>query len=97
MTHTTDIVVERVVAVVSRVAGSRTPAEVGPDTRLAEEGFWLSSLELAEVVVSVEEEFGVELDPERDLTQETLLSIGSLTRALIETWAVSGSRRRHPG
>ena len=66
-------------ALVLRIAGpSRAPAHSGPDTRLAEGGFWLDSVELLEVVVACETEFGIVFDAARDLTGESLETLGDL-------------------
>lgn len=48
---TGDALTARVLAIVAEVAGpNRAPADVGPDTALAEGGFWLESAGLLEVV-----------------------------------------------
>jgi acyl carrier protein len=76
---TADPLVERVRALVARMAGrERTPADAGPDTPLAEGGFWLDSVEMMELVVSCEEEFAVVFEGETDLTPETLGTVRSL-------------------
>ena len=76
---TKDSLVERVGALVARMAGrERTPADAGPDTPLAEGGFWLDSVEMMELVVSCEEEFAVIFEGETDLTSESLHTIRSL-------------------
>ena len=63
----------------TRVAGpSRTPADSGPDTRLSGAGFWLDSIELLEVIVACEAEFGITFDAMRDLTGSALETLGSL-------------------
>jgi acyl carrier protein len=80
-----------VLAVVARIAGpGRSPAGASAATPLTEEGFWLSSLELVELVVACEEAFGVMLDPERDLLPGSLRSVGSLA-AVIRAWRPAGS------
>lgn len=72
-------VVDRVLSIVSAVAGPRrTPPDAGADTRLAEDGYWLESVELLEVLVACEETFNIDFDPDLDVTQETLRSIGTL-------------------
>src|SRR5262249_34884525 len=49
-------------AVIERTVGAaRTPPNAGADTPLAD-GFWLDSIELVEVLVACEHEFGVLLD-----------------------------------
>lgn len=80
-----DSVLARVHRVVVRTAGAtRTPPDPGPDTPLGEAGFWLDSVELVEVIVACEEEFGVTFDGETDLTPETLATVRSLA-ALIRS------------
>lgn len=72
-------VLERVRALVGRMAGpARTPADAGPETPLGEAGFWLDSVEMMELVVSCEEEFGVVFQGETDLTPEALSTLRSL-------------------
>jgi acyl carrier protein len=80
-----DPLLDAVRGLVSRVAGpSRTPPERGADVALAEAGFWLDSVELLEVVVACEEEFGITFDATRDLADGALATLGSLT-ALIRS------------
>jgi acyl carrier protein len=67
-------------AIVEEVAGSRRiPAQVGPETRLSEGGFWLDSVELLQVVVACEERFGIVFDANQDLTPEPLETLATLT------------------
>jgi len=78
-----DRVIERVQAVVARVAGpSRTPGDAGPDTLLGEGGYWLDSVDLLEVTIACETEFGVIFDGERDLTMESLSTARSLAEVI---------------
>jgi acyl carrier protein len=82
---TDDAILARVHAVVAGIAGaSRTREDAGPDTPLGASGFWLDSLDLVEVVVACEQEFGVTFDGETDVTPESLASIRSLA-ALIRS------------
>lgn len=75
----TDTLLVRVQRIVERQAGaSRTPPDASPDTALGEAGFWLDSIDLIDVVVACEEEFGVAFDGEVDLTPETLATVRSL-------------------
>jgi acyl carrier protein len=77
--------IERVLAVIERVAGpDRTPPDAGPDTRLADGGFWLDSVHLLEAVIACEEAFEVVFDPETDFTDDTLRTVGTL-HALIRS------------
>jgi acyl carrier protein len=79
-----DPVLECVGAIVARIAGpSRTPVDLGPDTPLGN-GLWLDSIELLEVIVACELEFGIAFDESVDLASgglETLGALVSLVRA----------------
>src|SRR5262249_14369908 len=56
---TNDSIVERVHAIVNQIAGpGRTPDDAGPDTPLGESGYWLDSVDVLEVLVACEHEFG---------------------------------------
>ncbi len=80
-----DPILERVQRVVVRTAGAaRTPPDAGPDTPLGEAGFWLDSVDLVEVVVACESEFGVTFEGETDLTAESLRTVRSLA-AMIQS------------
>ena len=75
-----DPLLEEIQALVARVAGpDRTPPDSGGATPLAGAGFWLDSIELLEVVVACEAEFGITFDAVRDLTAPALETLGSLT------------------
>jgi acyl carrier protein len=77
-------VLARVLELAGRLPGARRPPEVpGPDTPLADGGFWLDSVGLLELIVACEEAFGICVDP-ADLTPERLGSAGGLA-ALIES------------
>jgi acyl carrier protein len=77
---TGDALTARVLAIVAEVAGpNRAPANVGPDTALAEGGFWLESAGLLEVVVACEAAFGIAFDPEVDLSLDRLATVRSLS------------------
>jgi acyl carrier protein len=72
-------ILEKVLAIVGAVAGSgRTPPDAGPETPLAQDGYWLESVELLEVLVACEETFNFDFDPDMDVTEETLRSVGTL-------------------
>ena len=78
-----DEVLSRVLEIVLRTAGAhRTPAGAPEQTALGEGGFWLDSVELLEIVVACEQAFGVELDPDTDLTQEGLKDARALARRI---------------
>lgn len=71
-------------AIVDRVAGhGRAPTGAGADTRLIE-GYWLDSIELLEVLIACETEFGIVFDQRSDLNDGTFETLGSLT-AVIRT------------
>ena len=75
-----DPILDAIRALVERVAGpSRIPADSGPDIPLSGAGFWLDSVELLEVVVGCESEFGITFDATTDLTGETFETLGSLS------------------
>jgi acyl carrier protein len=74
-----DPLITRVRAIVERVVGAdRTPQPCGPDTPLAD-GFWLDSIELVEVLVSCEEEFGIVLDETADIESGAFGTLGTLS------------------
>jgi acyl carrier protein len=80
---TADPILARVRATVERVVGPlRRPTSAGSDTPLIEGGFWLGSIDLLEVVVACEHEFGIVLDPERDLTAEGLRTLETLAEVV---------------
>ncbi len=73
-------------AIVAGVVGARRalPADMGANTPLAEGGLWLDSLELLEVIVACEVEFGIIFEPAKDLLGdglETLETLAALVRA----------------
>ena len=79
--------------IVERVAGpSRTPPNSGPETRLSGAGFWLDSVELLEVVVACETEFGITFDATRDLADGALDTLGTLTELIRLKHLADGSR-----
>ena len=79
----------RVVTILTQVAGpDRTPTPVGPDTPIADGGFWLDSADLLEVVLACEEAFSVALDPSSFFTDGSALTVARLMDA------VDGARRR---
>ena len=76
---TEDRCLERVQAIVTRVAGlERTPPHAGPDTALGDDGFWLDSIAMLEMLVACEEEFGIVFDWQTELTPQALTTIRSL-------------------
>jgi acyl carrier protein len=72
---TGDDILARVQAIVADVAGpDRMPAGAGPDTPLGEDGYWLDSVDVLEVIVACEREFGAVFEAGSDLTAEALRS-----------------------
>jgi acyl carrier protein len=78
-------VLDRIRRIVERVAGpSRSPEISGLDTLLSESGFWLDSVELLEVAVACETEFGIAFDATTDLTGRAFETLGTLA-ALVQS------------
>lgn len=76
-------VLDRVVALATAIAGpARAPSAPGPKTPLAEDGFWLDSIALLDLLVACETAFGVELDSTTDIRPDVLRTVGSLSRAI---------------
>lgn len=80
---TLDRVLDRVVAIVARIAGpQRIPPDATPDTPLGEAGYWLDSVDLLEVTIACEHEFGVTFDVADDLGQDRLGTARSLAQTI---------------
>ena len=72
---------ERVQAIVTGIAGAeRTPGDVGPDTPLGEDGFWLDSVDILEVLLACEHEFGTGF--KANLAKDALNTVRSLAEAI---------------
>jgi acyl carrier protein len=72
---TADPILERVQALVTEVAGpERAPADADPDTPLGDSGYWLDSVDVLEVILACEREFGTVFEEGADLTPDTLYS-----------------------
>ena len=85
-----DLLIDRIRAIIERVAGpNRSPGEVGPDTRLGDD-FWLDSVELLEVIVASEKEFGIVFDEAHDLDGEALATLGGLARVIRSKVSTAG-------
>ncbi len=67
--------------IVDRLFLDLAPADIGDDTALVEYG--VDSFLLLEVIVAIEEEFGVKIE-QGDITSETLKSVNSLAE-LVES------------
>ena len=88
---TSEPTLDAVHAVVARVAGAhRSPASVGPDTRLTGGGYWLDSVHLLEAIIACEDAFSVVFDPATDFTDGNLRTVGTLC-ALIRHAASRGA------
>jgi acyl carrier protein len=76
-------VLDRVMAIVATVAGpDRVPAGATPDTALGADGFWLDSVDVLEVILACEREFGTPLDQDDHLTAEALHDVRSLSETI---------------
>jgi acyl carrier protein len=74
----------RVQSIIGRVAGpDRAPADAGPDTPLGEDGYWLDSLDVLQVLIACEEEFNV-VFVEAALRGDSVLSARRLASAVLE-------------
>jgi acyl carrier protein len=69
---------ERVQAIVARVAGQNPSLAADADTLLTDGGYWLDSVHLLETIIACEEAFAVEFDADVDLTATTLMSVRTL-------------------
>ncbi len=77
-----DPLLARTRALVERVVGpGRIPADAGPDTRLSE-GYWMDSVELLELLVVCEQEFGILFEESRDFDAASLETLGTLTNLI---------------
>jgi acyl carrier protein len=75
----TDPPLARVLTILSAVAGAdRVPREAGANTPLGENGYWLDSVDMLEVILACEHEFDISLGDPDELTEESLASVGSL-------------------
>ena len=74
-----EAVLARVGGIVAGIAGpGRTPCGPSPDTPLGEHGYWLDSVDVLEVILACEQEFGIALDQDADLTAEALRTVRTL-------------------
>ena len=81
---TDDEVLARVQALVAWTAGpDRTPPGAGPDTPLRDDGFWLDSIDLLDVIMACEQEFGVLFEGETDVTLEVLATARTLAALIV--------------
>ena len=79
---------EGLCAIMARVVGApRVPADAGADTPLSDGGLWLDSMELLQVVLACEGQFGITFKPAEDLIGDGLETLGTLADVI---------RRRSP-
>ena len=70
--------IERVRAIIQEIVGpSRMPVGVDADTPL-NDGVWLDSVEMLELILACEREFGIVFDGGGQLAPEALATVGSL-------------------
>lgn len=73
----------RLVTILTRIAGpDRTPDRVANETPIDEDGFWLDSADLLEVVLACEEAFSVDLDPATFFADGSVLTVARLMEAI---------------
>lgn len=68
-----DSILARVQAIVADIAGpERTPEDASPDTPLSDSGYYLDSIDVLEVILACEREFGTVFEAGDDLTEDAL-------------------------
>jgi acyl carrier protein len=78
-----ELIAERLQQLVTKLAGAtRIPADASPDTPLRDDGYWLDSVDLVELVVACEHEFGVLFEGETDLTPTALSTVRTLAELI---------------
>jgi acyl carrier protein len=81
-------ILEGLCAIATGVVGAaRVPGDVGADTPLSDGGLWLDSMELLQVILACEGQFGITFKPAEDLVGEGLETLGTLADVI---------RRRSP-
>ena len=74
----------RIQELIARIAGpDRMPDGVGPDTPLGTDGYWFDSLDVLEVILACEREFGVVFEDGSSLNAESLLSARQLASVVL--------------
>ena len=74
----------RIETLIAGIAGpDRMPEGAGPDTPLGHDGFWFDSLDVLEVILACEREFGVVFEDGSSLNADALLSASKLA-ALVQ-------------
>lgn len=80
---TNDPILDRVLAITVSLSGpGRTPPDADPDTPLGDEGFWLDSLDLLDLIVACENEFATVLDEASGLREDALVSARTLASVI---------------
>lgn len=81
---------DRVVRVLGDAVGLADTASIGPDTPLIGGGLSLDSVAVLELLVGLENEFGVELHPDALLEADALSTVGTLA-GYLDTLAKGGA------
>jgi acyl carrier protein len=78
-----DVVLDRLLAIVSFVAGShRLPPDLGAHTPITTGGIELDSAAMLELILCCEAEFSITFDPQTDLTEEAVRTVGTLAASV---------------
>jgi len=64
------------------IGAGRVPPNLGADMALGDGGLWLDSVDLLQVVLACEAEFGITFEPAEDLVGEGLRTLGTLALAI---------------
>ena len=76
---TDEEILTRIERLIAGIAGpERTPEHAGPDTPLGQHGYWLDSLDVLEVILACEREFGIVFEDGSSLNADALLSARKL-------------------
>jgi len=80
---TGDLILDRVQSIVLSIAGpDQIDSDAGPDTPLGDDGFWLDSVSVLEVILACEQEFGKIFDEESGPTADVLRTPRTLADAI---------------
>ena len=78
-----DGTLRRLREILAQVVGrGRVPPDVGAEVALGDGGLWLDSVELLQVVLASEAEFGITFEPAHDLVGDGLGTLGTLADAI---------------
>ena len=75
--------------IAERILGGESPVRIGPDTGLLSSGLTLDSIAVLELIMEIENEFGIEFS-DSDLTVELFRSVRTLADA-IQRKALNGN------